>query len=170
MLASLAICTVRSQLSLRRYAALRPLPWFKEMQVLLRITLMGLMFVVALPLRSQTAKACRKSDQASAGIISELRNWVTTTDLERIRDRDSVYMIPVVSAAEIAIVTDDRTCKRAIDGYSKLPGGMRPVSLYVIKMGKEYFAVYDPLDKAGDMMTVHIMDRKFVSVGGWTGP
>jgi hypothetical protein len=75
-----------------------------------------------------------------------------------------------VTAGEIAIVTENRTCRKAIDGYSKLAGGRQPVSLYVIKMGKKYFAVHDPTDKAGDMMTVHIMNRKFVSIGGWTGP
>ncbi len=141
-----------------------------RLEIFRRITLIWLIFAVAMPLQSQTAAACRQSDQTSAGIIGELRNWVTTTDAERISDRDSVFKIPVVPAAEIAIVMDDRICKKAIDGYSKLPGAMRPASLYVIKMGKKYFAVYNPLDKAGDMMTVHIMNRKFVSIGGWTGP
>lgn len=137
---------------------------------LARLTLIGLAVVVALPLRSQAPTACKKADDTTSGIIAELRNWVTTTDPERIQDRDSIFKVPVVNVSEISIVTDERICKRAIDGYSKLPGGLRPASLYVIRMGPNYFAAHDPLDKAGDMMTVHIMNRQFISIGGWTGP
>ena len=120
--------------------------------------------------QSQSTGACKKSDQTSSGLIVELRDWVTTSDPERIQDRDSVFKIPVVNPAEISVVTEERICRKAILGYSRLSGGRRPTSLYVIRMGKKHFAVYDPSDKAGDMMTVHIMNRKFASIGGWTGP
>jgi hypothetical protein len=140
------------------------------MQRLARLALIGFPVVVASPVRAQGPGACKNADDTASGIIAELRDWVTTTDTERIRDRDSIFKVPVVNVKEISIVKDERICRRAIDGYSKLPGGTRPASLYVIRMGPKYFAVHDPLDKAGDKMTVHIMNRKFVSIGGWTGP
>lgn len=135
-----------------------------------RITVFALAGVVVPSLHSQVAASCRPPDEKSAGIIAELREWVTTTELERIKDRDKIFKIPVVDPAQISVVTSNQTCRRAIDGYSKLPGGRRPESLYVIKMGSKYFAVHDSADSAGNMMTVHIMDRKFKLIGGWTGP
>ena len=70
---------------------------------------------------------------------------------------------------KVTLVTDERVCAKAIQGYAAMPGGRIPASLYVIKMGTKFFAIHDPTDLAGDMETVHIMDSKFVSVGGWTG-
>jgi hypothetical protein len=140
------------------------------MRKLSRLTVFALTGVLASSLQSQVAASCRPPDEKSSGIIAELRDWVTTNDLERIKERDRIFKIPVVNPAEISVVVNDRICKKAIEGYSKLPGGMRPARLYVIRMGSKYFAVHDPTDKAGDMMTVHIMDRKFKSIGGWTGP
>ena len=140
------------------------------MHRLSRITVFALTGVLAPSLQSQVATSCRSADAKSSGIIAELRDWVTTNDLQRIKERDRIFKIPVVNPVQIFVVVDDRICKNAIKGYSKLPGGMRPASLYVIRMGSKYFAVHDPTDKAGDMMTVHIMDRRFKSIGGWTGP
>jgi hypothetical protein len=140
------------------------------MQRLARLALIGLTVVLAPPLRAQAPGVCKKADDTTSGIIAELRDWVTTTDPERMMERDSIFKVPVVNVKEISVVTNERICRRASEGYSKLSGGTRPASLYVIRIGPNYFAVYDPLDKAGDMMTVHIMNRQFVSIGGWTGP
>lgn len=119
-------------------------------------------------LSSQNTK-CRPADAMSDRLIVELRNWMTTTDPERVADRDNVYKIPVVGTNQIALVTDERICGKLIQAYAALSGTYTPASIYVIKMGNKNYTVLDPTDLAGDFRTVMIFDSRYVRVGGWTG-
>lgn len=123
----------------------------------------------ATPASAQGSPKCRAADDTSANIIGDLKNWITTSDPERIAARDSVFKIPVVGLSQISVVTDERICTKVIQGYAAMTGGYTPASVYVIKMGTKHYAVHDPADKADQHSTVHIFDSKYKSIGGWTG-
>jgi hypothetical protein len=125
-------------------------------------------FVVLAPLSSASGGTCRAADAKSASIISALKHWVTTQDPDRIRQRDSVFHVPVVPVNQITLVTDERTCAKVAQSFANL--AVRPyvpASLYVIKMGTKYFAAYDPNRAGGEFTEVHILNSKLVVVGGW---
>ena len=139
--------------------------WKTVYVLVITSTLLVANFVTAQDLRS-----CNQPDETSAGLIMELSDWMTTRDPDDIRLRDNTFKIPVVKPKEIVVVTDETVCKHAIDALAKLPHASRPMKVYVIRMGPKYFAVHDPTDKTGEMVTVRIMDRRFHFIGGWTGP
>jgi len=125
--------------------------------------------LVSVPAAAQHSPKCRPADDTSENIIGDLKNWITTTDPERIVARDSVFKIPVVNLSQISVVTDERICAKVIQGYATMAGGYTPSSVYVIKMGTKFHAAYDPSGKADQHSIVHIFDSKYQSIGGWTG-
>jgi len=118
---------------------------------------------------AQGSPKCRPANDTSENIIGDLKNWITTSDPERIAARDSVFKIPVVSLSQISVVTDERICAKVIQGYAAMTGGYTPASVYVIKMGTKHYAAHDPARKAEQHSIVHIFDAKYQSIGGWTG-
>jgi len=118
---------------------------------------------------SQTLK-CKAADQTSSDVIAELKYWMSATNAEFVYRRDSVFMIPVVSASQISVVTAETTCQKLVMAYALLPKSYTPPSLYVVKLGNKGYAVLDPTDLTGDQRTVMIFDTKFKRVGGYTGP
>ena len=118
---------------------------------------------------AQTAKKCRAADANSANLITELTLMVTSTDSETVADRTNIYHVPVVSASQIALVTDEKVCAKVVLAIAALPAKKTPVNLYVVKMGSKGYAAWDPTAVAGEYRTIHIFDTKYVRVGGWTG-
>ena len=71
--------------------------------------------------------------------------------------------LPRVSASEIAYVTDNRVCSKAVSPYNT-NAGMGSVApsgkLYVIKVGTLYLA-NDPVKSAGEFTIFVTLDSKF---------
>src|SRR6266508_6031669 len=105
---------------------------------------------------AQESLKCRAADQTSAGLITQLTNWVTTTDPERIADRDTLFHVPVVPVSQITLVTDEKICVKVIATYAALPGGYTPPTVYVVKMGSKNYVGYDPTYKAGEYSIVFV--------------
>jgi hypothetical protein len=127
------------------------------------------LLTAAVPASGQATSKCRPADATSANLITALKKWVTTTNSKRIFERDNYFHVPVVSVSQISLVTDERTCGKAIQAYSAMPSGYTPASLTVVKLGNKGFATIDPLNKAGQFAVVFIFDTKWVDIGGWTG-
>lgn len=119
--------------------------------------------------RGAAAQRCRPVDNESARLIVELQDWMTTTDPERMADRDTLFKIPVVSPSQVVLVTDERICTKASDAYGPKAGSTEPARVYTIKLGTKGYAVYDPDQPAGEYRVVMILNTKFTQIGGWTG-
>jgi hypothetical protein len=72
-------------------------------------------------LRAQTNLKCRPADGTSNRVISALTAWVTTTDPQRISQRDNIFHIPVVPVSQITLVTDERICSKVVAAYASFP-------------------------------------------------
>jgi hypothetical protein len=140
----------------------------KTINLTLAVTFIALCFVTR-SAYSQVNK-CRLGDGTSAGLILELKDWVTTTDTARVRLRNTVYKLPTgIDKNQIVLSTDAKICAKAITAYAAVSDGYAPTALYVIKLGSKGYAVLDPTDLAGDYRTVMFLNTKFLRVGGWTG-
>lgn len=115
----------------------------------------------------QSTLICRGPDETSQALITELQEWMSTTDPERIADRDTLYHVPVVRANQIALVTDERICTKVAQAYGAPPGVT--ARLYTVKLGSKGYVAYDPEQKAGDYKNVLIFSTRYVRIGGWTG-
>ena len=120
-------------------------------------------------LSGQAHTKCRPADATTSNVIGDLERWITSTEPDDILARDSVFRIPVVDLDQISVVTDEGVCAKAINGYAALAGNRTPKSLYVIRMGPDFFALHDPTILAGDLSIVIITDSEFRPIGGWTG-
>lgn len=114
---------------------------------------------------------CLPASSDSEVLITYLKRLVTTTDPYEQSARDNYYKVPVVSSASITLVTDVRTCEKASAAYGPAPEGPPNPKVYVVKLGSDGYAVLDPLQTGeGGAQTVMIFDRKWIAIGGWTGP
>lgn len=131
--------------------------------------------VIAMPataahVHAQAPLKCRPADATSAGIIAELKQWVTTTNPDYISQRDNIFHVPVVSVNSMTVVTDEKVCGKVIQAYGTFPTHPYvPTRLYVIKLGSKGYGGYDPDRKGGEFTAVHIFSTKFVRIGGWVG-
>jgi hypothetical protein len=85
------------------------------MQISRLLSVIGVAFLMtanASTAAAQTVKKCRAADANSANLITELTLMVTSTDSETVADRTNIYHVPVVSASQIALVTDGRYVRR----------------------------------------------------------
>jgi hypothetical protein len=72
---------------------------------------------------------------------------------------DSIFK--AIDSADVVLETDEAVCSRLIEAYSKLPGEVdTPGSLYVVRLGRSYYATFDPNDMAGTIRTVMIFDSE----------
>ena len=118
---------------------------------------------------AQSSLKCRPADNYSAGLISNIQWYDTTTNAQAIYKRDSVMHLPVVNANQVSLVTDERICAKVVDAYTALPNGYTPANLYVIKMGTKGYVAHDPSRKVGEFTVVFVFNTKYVRTGGWGG-
>jgi hypothetical protein len=136
----------------------------------LRLAITFLALCLMAPPASSQVKKCRAADETSAGLILELKDWVTTTDSTRVRLRSTVYELPAgITASQIVLSIDEKICAKAITAYTSISGGYIPASLYVIELGSKGYAILDPTDTAGEYRMLMFLNTKYVRVGGWTG-
>lgn len=117
------------------------------------------------PLVASGQSACLAAAPRSNLLIGELKQWMETTDPERIAHRDTLFMIPQVNMADITLVSDATICAKVVAKYPE----PRPAQVFVIRLGNKGYASLDPTGLTGEYENVHIFDRKFKRVGGWTG-
>ena len=124
--------------------------------------------ILAAPGAQAQGTECGAANDTSAALITDLKGWMKTENPNKVVLRDRVFHIPVVAESEISIVTDRRTCSEIAKAYSRLPEfAYTPSRVYVIRIGTEY-AGYDPDKKGGEFVEVHLFDRKYSRVGGWS--
>lgn len=100
--------------------------------------------------------SCAGPDAESARLIDAVTSWRTAGD----------SLFKAVDPTDIVLEADEAVCSRLIEAYSKLPGEVdTPGSLYVVRMGKNHFAIFDPNDMSGASRTVMIFDSDMVLKG-----
>lgn len=109
-----------------------------------------------------------------------IQGMVTATRPEDVTARTQLG-IPAVAASQVTLVTDDRTCAKALTAYNgALPStytGPRATSVYVIKVGTATFAVVapstlpsaEPQEVISSSDPVMIFDSKWVYKSGFVG-
>ena len=107
--------------------------------------------------------ACLPAAPRSNVLIGELKEMMTTTDSERVADRDTLFNVPVVNPDDVTLVTDGTICAKVIAAYV----APRPARVFVIKLGTKGYAALDPVGLAGEFQSILIFDRKFKRIGGW---
>ena len=96
--------------------------------------------------------SCAGPDAESARLIAAVSAWSA--------EGDSLFK--AVDSADIVLVTDETICSLLTGAYSKLPGEVdTPGSLYVVRVGRTHYAVFDPNDMSGRSRTVMIFDSEF---------
>jgi hypothetical protein len=121
-------------------------------------------------IQAQSTLKCRAADDRTVSLIAQLKAWATTTDSERISQREDIFHVPVVDAKSLTVVTDEKLCAKIIAGYAAFPKlAYAPARVYVIRLGSKGYAAYDPDKKGGEFTAVHIFNTKCVRVGGWAG-
>jgi hypothetical protein len=147
----------------------QPVSFMQNPRLIFVIAVALVVMNVASATAAQAAKKCRAADANSANLISQLTLMATATDSETVADRTSIYHLPVVSANQITIVTDEKVCTKVVQAVATLPAKRSPVDLYVVKLGSKGFAARDPTEMAGEYRTIFIFDSHYVKIGGWTG-
>jgi hypothetical protein len=121
--------------------------------------------------QAQTASYCLPADQTSGRLIAELHTVMKTTVPWRVAQYDTLYRIPRVPVADVAPVTDARTCQEAAEAVGPRPGSTALPRLHVVRLGNKGFAVLDPMNTLGSSKeTVLTFDGRWRRFGGVTGP
>jgi hypothetical protein len=120
------------------------------------------------------ASMCLPADEKSALLITVLRNWVTTTDPQKIADRDQIFHIPVVPPPTIALVTDKTICAKGSKAYATRVKSPVAGPVYVIQMGSGnsvWYLVHDPTPapSGGEFNSFIVFDKRWNRYGGWSG-
>ena len=93
--------------------------------------------------------SCSGPDAESARLIEAVTAWRAAGD--------SVFK--EVEGAEVVLETDESVCSRLTEAYARLPGEVdTPGSLYVARVGRTHYAIFDPNDMAGESRTAMIFD------------
>ena len=117
---------------------------------------------------------CLAADQRSNHLISELRDWVTTTDPWKLNFRDTHFRIPVVPVQNITLVPDNNVCTKASKAYASLTSDPTPGPVYVVKMVNSSGTWYvvssnEPLPPDTEFRNYLIFDSRWSRYGGWAG-
>ena len=118
---------------------------------------------------AQASLKCRPADNYSANMISDIKRYLSATDARTVFNRDSVMHLPVVSASQVSLSTDERVCTKVVQAYSALPNPYTPARVYVVKMGQKGYVAHDPDRKVGEFSIVLVFNTKYVRTGGWGG-
>lgn len=90
-----------------------------------------------------SAPVCLPSDATVTRTVADLQRLVTSTAASDRALKDSLR-ITVTKATDVAYVTDERTCGKALTAFNtQMATPSLSRSLYVFKIGKD-FAVEDP--------------------------
>ena len=109
-----------------------------------------------------TAPACRPADATANRTIDELKEDVVSTDPTTRGLLDSLK-ITATRASDVAYVTDEKTCAKAVTALRTLWAGRSTSDqVHVYKVGTD-FLVEDPsLDQGADFRGLQVFDRRWV--------
>lgn len=117
---------------------------------------------------AQTSTCMGPDDSTGTMLIEALRYTATGTDANSVRIRQRIG-IPQLASTDIALVTDERTCQKAVSTLSTQQGnttaGRR---VYVLRVGRTRYAVFDPggySDNVAQWKPMWLYDSKWVFVG-----
>ena len=133
----------------------------------IRMRSLAIILVVAVTAGSRPieAQACRAADAQTTNMIRYMKQLATATlpaDSESVGLRGT-YQIPAVSAAEVTLVTTERTCKSALTALkSAVPGqSPAPTRVYVVAVGP-VFVVWNPTPSRNSEWSPSVVfDSKF---------
>ena len=92
------------------------------------------------------AQICRAANDSSVDMIQMVKNYALATDSAMKVSRDFLLIPAVASAADVALITKEVTCKSANSAYQKAATGARQTlsgRVFVVKVGTSY-VVWDP--------------------------
>lgn len=95
---------------------------------------------------SAGAQVCRAANDSSVNMIQMVKNYALATDSAMKVSRDFLLIPAVASAADVALITKEVTCKSANTAYQKAATGARQTlsgRVFVVKVGTSY-VVWDP--------------------------
>ena len=95
---------------------------------------------------SAGAQVCRAANDSSVNMIQMVKNYALATDSATKDVRDFLLIPAVASAADVALITKEVTCKSANTAYQKAATGARQTlsgRVFVVKVGTSY-VVWDP--------------------------
>jgi hypothetical protein len=102
---------------------------------------------------------CRAADALSERTVGELQALAVSPDSIEAASRDSLRL-PQLSAARVAVVQEEATCRRALQAFNAIqgtPGRLR--RLHVYQYGA-YFVAEDPdIEGTGEYRVVRIFDN-----------
>jgi hypothetical protein len=91
-----------------------------------------------------------------------------TSDLERSGTRADLAL-PSGPASSVALVTNTRTCSKAVSAVNARTGLPAVTSAYVMAVGNSRFVVWtDQADPASEWLPAYVFDAKFVYLSGFT--
>jgi hypothetical protein len=129
----------------------------------------GAAFVLlALAARPSVAQ-CRGPDALTTSMHTFLVQLVTAPagDLERSGTRTDLGL-PSGPASSVALVTNTRTCSKALPALNAKIGAPFMTSAYVMAVGNSRFVVWtDRPDPASEWLPAYVFDAKFVFVSGF---
>ena len=120
------------------------------------------------PLVASTAHragSCAAADTYAVNLVAYMTELATTTDDSDALAARQLYHLPKVRQSAVSLVTDDRTCRRAVRavrGDAALATS-RLARVYVVRVGDVY-VVADPEPWAGASKAQLVLDRNFTRV------
>lgn len=117
-------------------------------------------FGVMLPFAAAHSQSCHAADSVSAAAIAEVNSMMGPSDTLR-----NSLQVPLVSTNQIALVTTESTCARAILAVDSVVHATNPNapislpsrSLYVITVGT-YTAIVDPIANVDGWVPLYFFD------------
>jgi len=81
------------------------------------------------------------------------------------------YGLPLLSASEVSLVTDEAICTQAANTYAQnaLDIPFTPIAVYVIRVGPTRYLVWNNNVKGGHYVAMVIFSNTFSFVAGFTG-
>ncbi len=90
-------------------------------------------------------------------LLAKVREWVARQPV------DSVFGFQPLNREDVVVESSESVCRDLAEAYAKLPGEVfTPESVNAVRVGNEYFVMFDPNVMAGEARSVMIFDSSFV--------
>ena len=120
------------------------------------------------PLVASTAHragSCAAADTYAVNLVAYMTELATATDDSEALAARRLYRLPAVDKSAVALVTDERTCRRAVTSVrsDSASATSRVARVYVVRVGDVY-VVADPEPWFGASRAHLVLDRSFATV------
>jgi hypothetical protein len=123
--------------------------------------------LLAAPTVSRAQCLTDTNDVSVGNLLGYVRMMMTNPDAHLIYTRDSLYHLQPVPVTQVTLVSDNRTCKKALTAVNRDPSNanlQRAHNVVVVRAGTSY-VVTDPAVKAGEFGVTDVLDRRFKVIG-----